>query len=81
MTLFQIIEAIWQGYDVVIQGCFSVGIAHVGDKVIAEWDVNRPAECWMIRPDSTFKHDLFPLVGEDDGGVPSSAPGICPAAG
>jgi hypothetical protein len=65
MTLFQIIQAIWQGFVVEFVGCDVVGVAKIGEKVIASWDEAKPEESWMDFPDGR-RECLDQLLGEEE---------------
>lgn len=65
MTLFQIIQAIWQGFAVEFIGCDVVGVAKVNGKIIASWDEAKPLESWMDFPDGR-RESLEQLVGEEE---------------
>ncbi len=79
MTLFQIIQAILAGQVVVFHGSDFAGRATVGNKTVAEWDNDQPAECWLEKPDGS-RQNIWQLTSPIEGGVSSSGPGVCPAA-
>jgi hypothetical protein len=77
MTLFQIIEAIWQGHVVVITGNNFAGVAEVSGVRVAEWCNDDPAECWLRRPSGEVAN-LWQLTSAPEGGVDNTGYGICP---
>ena len=64
MNMFQIIQAVWQGFAVEFVGCDVVGIAKVGERVIASWDEAKPEDSWMDMPDGR-RENIGQLLGEE----------------